>query len=339
MNQNYHGVKYLKRNARIISTGHYAPERIIPNQYFNDLFKEDVSSWLIENLTIRERRWCNEDQSTAGLCVEAGKRAIENAGIQAEDIDLIVVATDTPEYISPSSASVVQYRLGAENAGTFDLNTACAGFVTALDLGAKYIQADEDYNHILIIGVYAMSKYVNLKDKKTATLFADGAGAVILKSTTGNRGWLGSQLISKGQYHDWMGVYAGGTRFPITKEALETNNHLLQFAKKFPKEVNPIQWTRMIRHLLEKIGCEPGDVDMFFFTQININSIKETLDNLGLPMDKTHTIMDRYGYTGSACIPMALAEAEEHGKVKRNDLIFFVGSGGGLAYAAAAFRW
>jgi 3-oxoacyl-[acyl-carrier-protein] synthase-3 len=136
-----------------------------------------------------------------------------------------------------------------------------------------------------------------------------------------------------------MGIYAGGTHRPVTPAVLENNDHLLKFVRKFPKELNPLTWTRMIRELTEKIGATIDDIDMIFFTQININSIRETLDNLGLSMARTHVVMDRYGYTGSACIPMALAEAVELGKVKKDDLVLFMGSGGGLAFATAAFRW
>jgi 3-oxoacyl-[acyl-carrier-protein] synthase-3 len=329
----------MPRNAAIISTGYYAPGRIISNQYFNDLLGEDVSTWLVENLTIRERRWCNDDESTSDLCVNAGQAALDNTGLKAKELDLIIIATDTPEYISPSTASVVQHRLGAMNAGTFDVNTACAGFVTALDMGAKYIQADENYNNILVIGAYAMSKYLNMADKKTVTLFADGAGAVILQNTQDNRGWLASQLHSQGEYHGWMGIYAGGTKQPVIQSTLDNNDHLLKFVHKFPKEINPQTWTKMIGTVVVKSGHSIGDIDWIFFTQININSIRQTLENLGVPMTKTHTIMDRYGYTGSACIPMALAEAAELGKVQPGNLIVFMGSGGGLAFACSAFKW
>ncbi len=329
----------MKRNAKIAAIASYAPARVVPNQFFNDLLGEDVDTWLRENLTIRERRWCAEDESTADLAVHAAEKALQRAGVAAADLDLIIISTDTPEYVSPSTATVVQHRLGAVKAGTFDVNTACAGFVTVLDIGAKYIQSDDRYENVLVIGAYAMSKFLNLKDKKTVTLFADGAGAAVLQATEEERGFLGSLLHTEGQYHDWMGIYAGGTHMPITSAVLENNDHLLKFVRKFPKELNPLTWTRMIKELTERIGHKIDDIDMIFFTQININSIRETLDNLGLSMARTHVVMDRYGYTGSACIPMALAEAVELGKVKKDDLILFMGSGGGLAFATAAFRW
>jgi 3-oxoacyl-[acyl-carrier-protein] synthase-3 len=327
------------RNAQIVSSGMYVPERIVPNSYFNELLGEDVDTWLRENLTIKERRWCNENQSTADLCVEAAKEILENAEIKAEQLDLLIIATDTPEYISPSTASVVQYRLGAVKAGTFDVNTACAGFVTALDIASKYIRSDKKYNKVLVIGAYAMSKYLNLQDKKTVTLFADGAAGVLLTSIEKEtEGFLTSRLYTEGQYCDWMGIYAGGTHQPITEKVLENKDHLLKFVKKFPKETNPITWTRMIKEACDEIKIKPTDINHYFITQININSIWETLDNLGVDRKKGHTIMENFGYTGSACIPMAFADANKKDLIKKGDLALFIGSGGGLAFALSIFK-
>lgn len=327
------------RNARIAATGMYAPERVIPNSWFTQYVGKDVDEWLVENLTIRERRWCAEDESTADLVVRCAVPLLERAGVVAKDLDLIVVATDTPEYISPSTASVVQHRLSAVGAGTFDVNTACAGFVTALDLGAKYIRSDAKYRNVLVVGAYAMSKYVDLHDLKTANLFADGAAGVLLQATDEERGWLAANLHTEGQYHDWMGIYAGGTKRPVTPEVLAAGDHQLRFVQKFPKEINPVTWTRMIQDTLDEVGRTVDDIKMAFFTQINIKSIRETMDNLGLPWEKTHCVMDRYGYTGSACIPMCLAEADAAGRLEPGDLVVFMGSGGGLAFACAAFTW
>ncbi len=327
-------------NAVIAASGVYVPERVVPNSYFNDLLGEDVDTWLVQNLTIRERRWCSETESTADLCEKAARLTLTNAAISPEEIDLLIIATDTPEYISPSTASVVQHRLGAKYAGTFDVNTACAGFVTALDIAAKYIRSDEQYENVLVVGAYAMSKYLDLHDKKTVTLFADGAGAALLKAEeTSERGFLASELLTEGQYHDWMGIYAGGTHEPITEKVILQKDHLLKFARKFPKELNAEMWTKMIRSLCARVNADPSDVAQYFFTQININSIWQTLDNLDVARDRAHTVMDRFGYTGSACIPMAFHDALEQGKIKRGDLIVFIGSGGGLAFASAAYRY
>ncbi|KAA3615137.1 MAG: ketoacyl-ACP synthase III [Calditrichaeota bacterium] len=316
-----------------------APERVIKNSYFDKLLGEDVSTWLEENLTIKERRWLGENESTIDLCENAANSVIAKSGINVTDLDLIIISTDTPEFISPSTSSVLQHRLGAAKAGTFDINTACAGFVTALDVGAKYIRADENYNNVLVIGAYAMSKFLNKTDKKTVTLFADGAGAVLLQSTTEEKGFLGSLLHTEGQYNGWMGIYGGGSAKPISPDVVDNKDHLLKFVKKFPKEINPETWSKMISDLSNRIGTSVSDINNIFFTQININSIRETMGKLDLPMNKTHMVMDRFAYTGSACIPMALSDANDNGKLKSNDLVFFMGSGGGLAFACAAFRW
>ena len=327
------------RNAYIKSSGAYAPAKVVSNQYFNELLGEDVDTWLRENLTIRERRWCSPEESTADLCVEAAKKALENGGLKAEELDLIIISTDTPEFISPSTASVVQDRLGARNAGTFDLNSACSGFVTALDVASKFIRADERYSNILVLGAYAMSKYLDMSDKKTVTLFADGAGAVILSATEdASKGFLASKLHTEGQYNGWMGIYAGGTAIPVTREVVEKKDHLLKFVKKFPKEINPETWTSMIKELSARVNVSPAEINHYFFTQININSIWETCENLGVDREKAHTIMDRFGYTGSACIPMAFHDAVEKGKIKEGDYAVFMGSGGGLAFACAIFK-
>ena len=328
-----------KRNAQISGTGMYVPEKVVPNSYFNEILGEDVDTWLRENVQIYERRWTSEDESTADLAEKAARKAMDDASVSANELDLIIISTDTPEYVSPSTASVVQHRLGAENAGTFDINTACAGFVTALDMGTKYIQSDDQYKTILIIGAYNMSKFLNLQDKKTVTLFADGAGAAVLKANYGESGMLASALETKGEYADWMGIYSGGTHTPVDEKVLEEKTHLLQFVHKFPKELNPQTWSRLIKELCAKASISPQDISRFFITQININAIHETLDIIGVDHDKAEYVMHHYGYTGSACIPMALDQAHRAGKLNRGDYIIFIGSGGGLAFAGALFKF
>lgn len=328
-----------KRNAKIISSGMAVPEKIVPNQYFNDLLGSDVDTWLQNNVQIFNRRWAEEGAAISNLIVEACQQAMDNAGIKASDIDLLIVATDTPEFVSPSTASIVQNKMQLVNAGTFDLNTACAGFGTALDTASKFIQADSQYKHVLVVGAYMMSKYLDLHDKKTVTLFADGAGAVVLKATEDGSGMLQSQLRTKGEFNSWMGIYAGGSKTPLSQKVLDEKQEKLQFVKKIPTEINPIVWTEMITELCEKEGIKVSDVDHFFFTQININTIFETLDNLGVEREKAITIMHEYGYTGSACIPMAYSVADNVEKrIKEGDLIIFMGSGGGLAFACSLFR-
>ena len=328
------------RNAVIQSTGSYAPDQILANTYFDQLLGEDVSTWLETKMNIQERHWCNENESTADLCVEAAKKALNNAFLEASDLDLIIVGTDTPEHISPSTASAVQYRLGATNAGALDLNVACSSFVVGSEMASRYIRSGDDYSTILVIGAYAMSKYLNKNDKKTATLFADGAGAAIFTaSEKGNRGFLGAKNKVEGQYHEWMGIYAGGTHCPISSQALADGDHYFQFIKKFPDNKNAETWTIMIEELCLQLSVKPTDIDHYFMTQINVNSIYETMDNLHVSRGKAHTIMDKYAYTGAACIPMAIDDAVQSGILKRDELILMITSGGGLSFAATAFRF
>lgn len=328
------------RNAIISAIGSYAPERILTNEYFDQLLGENVSTWLETKLSIQERRWCQENESTADLCVEAAQRALQNAGLAATALDLIIVGTDTPEHISPSTASAVQYRLGATNAGAFDVNVACSSFVAGLEVASRYIRSGNEYSTILVIGAYAMSKYLNKNDKKTVTLFADGAGAAVMTAVEGGkRGFLGAKHKVEGQYHEWMGIYAGGTQYPISPQALANGDQYLQFVKKFPDNKNVETWTSMVRSLCQQLNIKPNDIDHYFMTQININSIHQTMDNLDVPRTKAHTIMDRYAYTGAACIPMAIDDAVQSGKLQENDLILMITSGGGLSFAAAVFRY
>jgi 3-oxoacyl-[acyl-carrier-protein] synthase-3 len=328
------------RNAVIQSIGSHAPALILPNSYFDQLLGEDVSTWLESNLTIRERRWCSENESTADLCVEAGQTALQNAGVEASQLDLIIVGTDTPEHISPSTASAVHYRLGATHAGAFDVNVACSSFVAGLEMASRYIRSGTDYSTILVIGGYAMSKYLNKADKKTVTLFADGAGAAVVTAVEGgNRGFLGAKHFVEGQYHEWMGIYSGGTHYPISSTALAHGDQYLQFTRKFPENKNVETWTRMIRSLCRQLAIAPDDIDHYFMTQININSIHETMDALSVDRRKAYTIMDKYAYTGAACIPMAMDDAVQSGTLQKNDLIFMITSGGGLSFSAAVFRY
>jgi 3-oxoacyl-[acyl-carrier-protein] synthase-3 len=265
---------------------------------------------------------------------------MKNANLSVSDLDLIIVSTDTPDYISPSTAAVVQCKLGAPKAGTFDINSACAGFATATDIASKYIAADERYENILVVGAYGMSKFFDWTDHKVTSVFADGAGAAIVQRAKSDRyGVLASQLFTDGQYHDHMGIYGGGTKFPISNQVIEERKHLLQFVKRIPPETNGVHWPRLTHVLLDRINARVSDVNHFFFTQINIGSIVEAMGKLGAPFERAHNIMDRYGYTGSACIPMALADAASKHKLKQDDLVMILGSGGGMSMTALALRW
>ena len=326
--------------ANIISTGIYVPEKVVTNDDLSRILGEDINEFVTQVLGIHERHVCAENESTADLATNAGRRALEAARIDARELDLIILATDTPEQLSPATSVVVQHRLGAVNAGTFDVNCACAGFVTALDTASKFIIADSAYRNVLVVGAYAISKFLDWHDKKTATIFADGAGALVLQANNERPGFLAGKLHADGSFHDHMGIYAGGTHLPITKDVIDEGMWTrVRFAKKYPGEVNTEGWPAIIGQVLEKAQLNLSDIKLFLFTQVNLRTIREVMEKLELPMERTHTIMQKWGYTGSACIPMVLHDAVSEGKLTRGDKVVMCASGGGLNMACVAFQW
>jgi 3-oxoacyl-[acyl-carrier-protein] synthase-3 len=328
------------RYAQIVSTGRYIPERVITNDDLNEMLGENVGDWLVENVGIRDRHVMADDETTSDMVVAAARQALARASLATTDLDLILVATDTPDYLSPATASVVQAKLGARNAGTYDVNCACAAWVTGLDMAARYIATDPDYHHILVAGGYGMTKFIDWTDKYTCTLFADGAGAVVVDAGL-EPGFLAGKLVASGEYHDALGIYTGGTYRPATPEAVTAlGKPRVQFVRKFPATFNSDNWPPLVQEAVRKAGLTVDDIDFFLFTQLNLRTIEQVMVNLGQPMNKTHWIMDKWGYLGSACIPAALDDALEQGVGPRpGDNVIFCASGGGLAMAATVWRW
>ncbi len=318
-----------KLYPQITGLGSYAPERVVDNKYFDDFYKKDMDSFLRSRRNIFQRRFLAEDQRTSDMAVAAGQKALDMAGLKASDLNLIVMATDTPDYTSPPTACVVQHKLGATQCAAFDVNAACAGFVTALDMANKMMLGDPQLERVLVVAAYGISRHFNWEDYKITSLFGDGAGAVILERTAETPSFLTSQLTCQGQYHDALGIYEkGGSDRP-----------LLKFTDRFRAEFNGENWPILIKTLLQRLDRLPQDVATYFFTQINIDSIHQTLDHLEVDRQKSHHIMDRYGYTGGACIGMSLVDAHEQGKLKPGDLLLLVASGAGVAMAGMALEW
>ena len=329
----------MTRYAVITGTGSYVPEHVLTNADLAARLGVEIEPFVSETLGIHERHVCGEHESTADLAEHAARRALDDAGVEADSIDLLIVATDTPEFISPATSSVVHGRLGTTRAGTFDINAGCAGYVTALDVAAKYIAADERYSRVLVIGAYAMSKYLDYGDKKTATIFADGAGATVVERGDAP-GVLGSELFADGRLACGMGVFAGGTAEPITEDVLRSGyrNHL-RFVEKYPREVNEQGWPRIARSVLRRIGRDVDDVSLWLWTQVNLSTIRIVMDALGVPMTRAHTVMGKWGYTGAACLPMALDDAARLGRLHDGNLVMLTGSGAGLAMGCVALQW
>jgi 3-oxoacyl-[acyl-carrier-protein] synthase-3 len=324
----------------IISTGIYAPGKAIDNQELMNLANIEFDAERTEEkLGIRSRHIAHLrgiDETSADFAEKAARDAIIRGGIHAEDIGLFIVASDTPEYISPATSMIVQGRIqgGQRYTGTFDVNASCSSFVAALINARALLQSDPSIKYACVIGLYNMPAFVRPGDVFGYSIFADGAAAFIIENSDK---YLGGQLLADGTQFDYVGVYSGGTRQPVTAERLEAGEYGLQLLQRLPGDRNVKLWPEIVDHLLEKISLERDDIDHYLFTQINRSVILQVMEILGQSEDKTTTVMDRYGYTGSACIPMAFHEAVLAGRIKRGDKVMAVASGAGLAVAAASW--
>lgn len=335
----------MVRSAMVTGLGIYIPEKMLTNEDIEQMLgRPGTADWLVENVGIKQRHIMAENEVTSDLAHHAGQEALANAGLEPKDLDLIILSTDTPDYLSPATSVVVQHKLDAKNAGTFDINCACAGLVTSLDVASRYIRTDSDIDTVLVIGAYGMTKFVDWTDHYTCTLFADAAGAMVLQASEDKEGFIDSRLIADGSFHDHLGVFVGGTVEPPTIEAIRNNRHHLAFRKRFPADTNLKYWPNLTRDCLVKANLSIDDIDWIFFTQVNLRTIEAVMKELNLPLEKTHNVMDKWGYTGSACIALAMYDAIDLGKLPppgegNGEYIALCSSGGGFNMAAAVLRW
>lgn len=330
--------------SKIIGAGIYAPGEPISNDEVQKLTGVQFDSAKVEaKLGIKTRHIAKLrglKESTADFVTKAAKQAIDKAGIKGSDIGLFIVGTDTPEYISPSTALVVQGRIQeTERTGAaFDVNASCASFTIAFDTASRMLAADPTIKYALVAGVYNMPAFVRDGDAFGYSIFADGAGAVVLqRSEDGKAGYQNGHFLMDGTQWNYIGIYSGGTKNPISHELITANKYGLENLQPLPGDRNVRLWPMVVQSLLEKTNLKLADVDHFIFTQINKSVIVKVMDALGLPMEKTTCIMDRYGYTGSGCIPMAFFHAVQEGKIKHGDRVMFVASGAGLAVGSNVF--
>ena len=330
----------MTRYAKIISTGRYVPEKCVPNSFFDDLFPErDIDSWLVKNVGIKERHMMADDQTTSDLCMHAANQALARAGIQATDLGLLIVATDTPDYFSPATSTVLQHKIGAVNAGTFDVNCACAGWVTAVEAAARFVMTDDALEYALVVGAYGMSRFIDYTDHKTCTLFADGAGAVVISSSN-MPGFITGKRLANGSYYDALGIYTGAVACMETPAHVNDGRPSVQFVRRFPATFNSENWPALIKDTVKQANLTLDEIDFYLFTQLNLNTIKMIMDILEQPLQKTHWIMDKWGYTGSACIPMALDDAVIERQLPHpGDTVLFCASGGGISMACNIWTW
>jgi 3-oxoacyl-[acyl-carrier-protein] synthase-3 len=328
----------------VLGTGIYVPGEAISNAELKILTGLEFNAEKLESkLGIFSRHMAHLrglKETTADFATNAARAAIADAGLMPGDIGLIVVGTDTPEYISPATALVVQGRLqGGETwASSFDVSASCASFAVAFDNAVRIMATDESIRNAVVIGVYNMPAYLRPDDAFGYSIFADGAGAVVLgRSTEPGTGYIGSQLLTDGTQFDFIGVYAGGTKMPVTQEVLNDHRQGLLSLQPLPGDRNVRLWPKVVHRLLEKYNLSVNDIDHFFFTQINRSVIAEVMAVLGVPMERTTTVMNLYGYTGSGCIPMAFHQAKKTGRIARGNRVLFVASGAGLAVGSNLF--
>lgn len=324
-------------NVAIRSTGIFVPEVEVPNSALRERFAKKAPDYVdkMESATgIRTRFHAPESWATSDLAVKAAEQALAIGGVDAKDVDLIVVGTDTPDYITPATSVVVQHKLGSPNAGTYDVGCACASFPTALATANGLMLANPWMKNVLVVGAYMMQRLCD-PDDLGIFFYGDGAGAALLVRSE-QQGIHQSAFRADGRYAKHWGIYSGGTAEPVTQESFDAGRTTVRIVERFPPETNDEGWPAIARALCERNGFAMTDVDLVLLTQVRKRTIEKVMAAIDVPMEKTHMVMQKWGYTGSACIPMVLHDAVAMGKAKVGDRILLVGSGVGYNQAGIA---
>jgi 3-oxoacyl-[acyl-carrier-protein] synthase-3 len=324
-------------HARITGTGSYAPKKIITNQDLEKLV-DTSDEWITERTGIKERRIAEKGQSTSDLAYEAAHKALRAAKLPAHELDLILVATTTPDMIMPNLGCMVQEKLGAKNAAAFDIYAACSGFIYGLSVADAFIKS-ETYQNILLIGAESLSRFVDWEDRTTCVLFGDGAGAVVLQRHTGKRGVLSTHLHSDGSLGNLLNIPGGGALHPATHDTVRKRMHFIKMKgnETFKTAVRALE--SAVQEALEHNKVKPEDIDFLVPHQANLRIIQAMAQRLNMSMEKVVLTLPKYGNTSAASIPMALDEAVRDGRIKENHLLLFEAFGGGLTWASALVRW
>lgn len=330
----------MQRFARIVSTGAFTPGLEVSNDVLRQRFaprgKDEVIDKFEARTGILRRFYAPGDWATSDLAVHAARQALERAGRRPEDVDLILLGSDSPDYPTPATSVVVQHKLGAKNAGTFDVGCACASFPTAVAAAAGLMATNRHLRTVLVIGAYMMHKLAD-PDDLVMFFYGDGAGAAVLEPSDAP-GFIGAAMQADGSYSRAWCIAAGGTVEPASEAAIRAGRTQVRMWDKYPSLINDEGWPRLLRRLATENELALDDVAQFIFTQVSRSTIETVMGEIGQPMEKAHLIMQDVGYTGSACIPMALDSALAQGKIKDGDLVVLVGSGVGYNQAAAAIR-
>jgi len=324
------------RNVKIIGTGSFVPETIYTNEYLATMVKTN-SKWIFETLGIKERRIARTDEATSDLGAKAASNAIENAGLKCDDIDLIIVATTTPDRLAPSTACIIQDKIKAYNSAAFDIAAVCSGFLYGMAIAAQFIAANT-YDNILVIGADTFSKITDWK-KRDCVFFGDGAGAAILSHAKNGEGFISTKLFADGRGRNVWTIPAGGSEFPATLETINQRLHYFQMngQEVYNTAVNVLP--KAILEVLEDSDTNISEIKYIIPHQPSIGILKETAAKLGIDFAKVLTNMDRYANTSGGTIPILLDETNRAGKLLSGDKILFAAVGSGWTWGATLVNW
>ena len=321
----------------IIGLGAYVP----PNEMSNEDWMKYVDTsdeWITTKTGMKKRRIAEPNVSTSDLAVEACKQAIKNANLLPEDIDLIILATSSPDVPLSSTAGIIQHKLGCVDCAAFDVNAVCAGWVHALDIGSRFVGTD-GYQNVLIVGSEIYSRILNWNDRATCVLFGDGAGAAVLSEVESGKGILGTWLMSDGSGSSVIEIPAGGVRTPFNSENFKDGQQYFHMDGRAVWDFAIEAFPQAVRNALSKSGKDIEDIDLIIPHQANINIIQTGMEKLGLDMNKTFTNLHKYGNTAGASVPIAMHEAMEKGLINEGDLVVTAAFGGGLAWGANVIQF
>ena len=324
-------------HAHVVGWGKYVPRRVLTNDDLSRMV-ETSDEWIRTRTGIRERRLADEGETTATMAVEAARQALEVARISPAQLDLIIVATVTPDHLFPATACLVQDALGATHAAAFDLSAGCSGFIYALSVAAHLLEAGA-FQTALVIGAETLSRITDWSDRATCVLFGDGAGAVVLQAGENEGGVLATVLGADGSGGDLLMLPAGGSRWPASHRTVAEGLHYLRMQGREVFRFAVRKMPATTRKVLERAGLTLDDVGLLIPHQANQRIIDAAARALGIPEDAVYVNLDRYGNTSAASIPIALCEAAEEGRIQPGDLVVCVGFGAGLTWGAAAIRW
>ena len=321
----------------IAGTGSYVPERVVPNAFFEKLV-DTSDEWIVQRTGIETRRFAADDQATSDLSLEAAKRALESAGVKQEELDLVVLGTLTPDYLLPSTACLVQDRLGAVNAGAFDVNAACKGFLTALHTGEAFVAAGRA-RRVLVVGAEKLTSFVDFQDRTSCIIFGDAAGAAVLTplDQCGQGEILKTTLGADGKGYDFIHMSAGGSRKPPTQETLDKREHYIRMRGRDVFRFAVTYMSEMVKQMIE--GHSIDELAVVVPHQVNKRIIEAALERIEIPPEKVVVNIEKYGNTSAATVQLALDEALRAGRIEKGKLVVLVAFGAGLTWGGTLIRW